>query len=63
MADGERHFYRRQEVIDVVNVLRVLDDPTDALALVGILRSWFGGLTDQEIMDVMKFGPLDIRQA
>ncbi|MCA9422131.1 MAG: UvrD-helicase domain-containing protein, partial [Nitrospira sp.] len=25
MADGERHFYRRQEVIDVVNVLRVLD--------------------------------------
>ncbi len=63
MADGERHFYRRQEVIDVVNVLRVLDDPTDALALVGILRSSLGGLTDQEIMDVMKLGPLDIRQA
>lgn len=63
MVDGERHFYRRQEVIDVVNVLRVLDDPTDALALVGILRSSLGGLTDQEIMDVMKLGPLDIRQA
>lgn len=63
MADGERHFYRRQEVIDVVNVLRVLDDPTDALALVGILRSSLGGLTDREIMDVMKLGPLDIRQA
>lgn len=63
MADGERHFYRRQEVIDVVNVLRVMDDPTDALALVGILRSSLGGLTDREIMDVMKLGPLDIRQA
>ncbi|MDH5699398.1 MAG: UvrD-helicase domain-containing protein, partial [Nitrospirota bacterium] len=63
MADGERHFYRRQEVIDVVNVLRVLDDPTDALALVGILRSSLGGLTDQEIMDVAKLGPLDIRRA
>ncbi|MCA9452476.1 MAG: hypothetical protein KC584_07595, partial [Nitrospira sp.] len=63
MADGERHFYRRQEVIDVVNVLRVLDDPTDALALVGILRSSLGGLTDREVMDVMQLGPLDIRQA
>ncbi|MDR4462260.1 MAG: UvrD-helicase domain-containing protein [Nitrospirales bacterium] len=63
MADGERHFYRRQEVIDVVNVLRVVDDPTDALALVGILRSSLGGLTDQEIMDVMQLGPMDIRQA
>ncbi|WP_447962513.1 UvrD-helicase domain-containing protein [Nitrospira sp. Ecomares 2.1] len=63
ITDGERHFYKRQEVIDVVNVLRVLDDPTDALALVGILRSSLGGLTDQEIMDVMKLGPLDVRQA
>jgi ATP-dependent helicase/nuclease subunit A len=63
MTDGERHFYRRQEVIDVVNVLRVLDDPTDAIALVGILRSSLGGLTDQEIMDVAKLGRLDIRRS
>lgn len=63
MTDGERHFYRRQEVIDVVNVLRVLDDPTDAIALVGILRSSLGGLTDQEIMDVTKRGLLDIRRS
>jgi len=63
MTDGERHFFRRQEVIDVINVLRVLDDPTDAIALVGILRSSLGGLTDQEIMDVVKLGPLDIRRS
>lgn len=63
MTDGERHFYRRQEVIDVVNVLRVLDDPTDAIALVGILRSSLGGLTDQEILEVAKLGPLDIRRS
>ena len=63
MTDGERHFYRRQEVLDVVNVLRVLDDPTDAIALVGILRSSMGGLTDQEIMDVVRLGPLDIRRS
>lgn len=63
MTDGERHFYRRQEVIDVVNVLRVLDDPTDAIALVGILRSSLGGLTDQEIMDVTRLGHLDVRRS
>jgi ATP-dependent helicase/nuclease subunit A len=63
MTDGERHFYRRQEVIDMINVLRVLDDPTDAIALVGILRSSLGGLTDQEIMDVARLGPLDIRRS
>ena len=63
MTDGERHFFRRPEVIDMVNVLRVLDDPTDAIALVGILRTSLGGLTDQEIMDVSKFGPLDVRRS
>ncbi len=63
MTDGERHFYRRQEVVDLVNVLRVLDDPTDAIALVGILRSSLGGLTDQEIMEIARLGGVDIRRS
>ncbi len=62
LTDGERHFYRRQEVIDLVNVLRVLDDPTDAIALVGILRSSLGGVPDQDIMSLVRIGPLDIRR-
>ena len=62
LTDGERHFYRRQEVIDLVNVLRVLDDPTDTIALVGILRSSLGGLPDQDIMELARLGPLDIRR-
>ncbi len=62
LTDGERHFYRRQEVIDCVNVLRVLDDPTDGMALVGILRSSLGGVPDQDIMDLARKGPLDIRR-
>jgi len=61
LTDGERHFYRRQEVIDLVNVLRVLDDPSDAIALVGILRSTLGGVPDPEIMELARLGPLDIR--
>ncbi len=63
LTDGERHFYRRQEVIDMVNVLRVLADPTDAIAIVGILRSSLGGVPDQDIMDLARLGPLDIRRS
>ncbi|MDH3771181.1 MAG: hypothetical protein OET79_09395, partial [Nitrospirota bacterium] len=63
LTDGERHFYRRQEVIDLVNVLRVLADPTDAIAIVGILRSSLGGVPDQDIMDLARLGPLDIRRS
>jgi ATP-dependent helicase/nuclease subunit A len=63
LTDGERHFYRRQEVIDLVNVLRVLADPTDAIAIVGILRSSLGGVPDQDIMELARLGPLDIRRS
>lgn len=62
LTDGERHFYRRQEVIDLVNVLRILDDPTDGVAVVGILRSSLGGVPDQDIMELVRLGPLDIRR-
>jgi ATP-dependent helicase/nuclease subunit A len=63
LTDGERHFYRRQEVIDLVNVLRVLTDPTDAIAIVGVLRSSLGGVPDQDIMELARLGPLDIRRS
>ena len=37
ITDGEKHFYRRQEIIDLVNLLRVIDNQHDTIALVGIL--------------------------
>ena len=37
VIEGEKHFYRRQEVIDLMNVLRVLDHPHDNVALAGVL--------------------------
>jgi len=50
ITDGEKHFYRRQEVIDVVNLLRVIDNPYDRIALVGVLRSSLGGMTDRDLL-------------
>ncbi len=61
ITEDARHFYRRQEVVDMVNILRVLDDPTDSIALVGVLRSSLGGVPDREIMELFKGGTVDVR--
>jgi ATP-dependent helicase/nuclease subunit A len=63
LIEGEKHFYRRQEVIDLVNVLRVLDHPHDHIALLGVLRSPLGGLTDRDVYDLHEAGLFDYRDA
>ena len=61
ITDGEKHFYRRQEIIDVVNLLRVIDNPYDTIALVGILRSPVGGISDKDLLALQDRGGLDYR--
>ncbi len=61
VIEGEKHFYRRQEVIDLVNVLRVLDHPHDHIALTGLLRSPLGGLTDREVFEFHEASQLEYR--
>ncbi|MDH4153900.1 MAG: UvrD-helicase domain-containing protein [Nitrospira sp.] len=61
VIEGEKHFYRRQEVIDLVNVLRVLDHPHDRIALTGLLRSPLGGLTDRELFEFHDASQLEYR--
>jgi len=46
---GGKAFYAQQEVYDLLNLCRCLDDPSDAVALVGVLRSPLFGLTDDAI--------------
>ncbi|HEX7094028.1 MAG TPA: UvrD-helicase domain-containing protein [Nitrospiraceae bacterium] len=62
ITDGEKHFYRRQEIIDVVNLLRVIDNPYDTVALVGILRSPLGGMTDRDLLALQLIEGLDYQQ-
>lgn len=59
ITDGEKHFYRRQEIIDLVNLLRVIDNPHDTIALVGILRSPLGGMTDRDLLALQQIEGLD----
>lgn len=63
VIDGEKHFYRRQEVVDFVNLLRVLANPHDQIAMVGVLRSPLGALTDREVYEVCEAGHLDYRRS
>ncbi|MDD5630244.1 MAG: UvrD-helicase domain-containing protein, partial [Elusimicrobia bacterium] len=49
VVEMEKLFYNSQEVIDLSNLLRVLDDPEDRLALAGLLRSPLLGLADEDL--------------
>lgn len=56
LTEGERHFFERQEVINCVHVLRVLTNPQDRLAAVGVLRSPYGGCSDVEVEAIVRQG-------
>jgi ATP-dependent helicase/nuclease subunit A len=46
---GGRHFFHRQEVQQIVMVLRSIDNPFDRVALIAALRSPFFGVSDEDI--------------
>ena len=62
VTDGEKHFYRRQEVVDFINLLRAIENPSDSIAMIGLLRSPLGALTDQEIYELSILEGLDYRR-
>jgi len=52
-----RGFYKQQEVLDVINLLRVLEDPTDDLHLAGVLRSPLFAVSDEGLYRLKRLGP------
>ena len=63
VVEGERQFYAAKEIVDAVNLLRAVENPHDRLALVGVLRSHLGGLTDEDIYLLHQQQRLDYRLA
>ncbi len=55
---GGRGYYSRQEVTDLLNLLRVLDNAEDRLSLVGVLRSPIIGMDDRQILEAAGAGAL-----
>lgn len=42
-------FFARQEIKDILNYLKIIEDPKDRVAMVGVLRSPMVGLSDDEL--------------
>ena len=51
---GGLGFYQRQEVYDLANALRVLANPRDDIALLGLLRSPYIGLSDGGLVHLVR---------
>jgi ATP-dependent exoDNAse (exonuclease V) beta subunit len=48
--EGGKSFFDRQEVHEILSVLRALDDPSDRVSLVAALRSSLCGVSDRDIV-------------
>jgi CRISPR-associated exonuclease Cas4 len=51
-SQAGKNFYRRQEVQDLVALVRALADPRDTVALGALLRGPLVGLTEEELLDL-----------
>ncbi|MFD1408970.1 UvrD-helicase domain-containing protein [Kroppenstedtia eburnea] len=47
---GGSGFFAQQEIFDLLNMMRILEDPADTLAMVGVLRSPFCGVSDETLL-------------
>jgi ATP-dependent helicase/nuclease subunit A len=48
--EGGRTFFQRQEVRELVAILRAIDDPSDAVAAIAALRSSAFGCSDEDLL-------------
>jgi ATP-dependent helicase/nuclease subunit A len=61
--EGGRGFFSRQEVRDLVSLLHAVDDPTDVIAIVAVLRSLAFGCSDEDLLGwQLEHGRFDYRR-
>lgn len=58
--EEDANFYSAQEVLDFINILKVLKNPNDSVALTGILRSPIGLIPDEELLNLFQANHLNI---
>ena len=51
-CDSNDEFLKTYEIQTVINVLRIIDNPLDDIALVSVMRSQIGGFTDNELLEI-----------
>lgn len=60
ITETDKDFFHKQEFNDLLLFLQAVADPEDKIALTGVLRSPFGGLTDEQIYQLSKQKALDL---
>ncbi|MCR3954982.1 MAG: UvrD-helicase domain-containing protein [Gudongella sp.] len=50
---GGVNFYQRDEILDLINALKVISNPSDMISMVGFLRGGFAGLSDEAIFHLL----------
>jgi ATP-dependent helicase/nuclease subunit A len=60
VIEGEKRFHAAPEVVDTTNLLRVIADPMDRMALAGLLRSPLGAVADRDLVALRDAGALDV---
>lgn len=64
IIEGGKLYYTRQEVRDISNAVWAIEDPTDSLALVSVLRSPLFGVSDEDLfLFTRSGGRLDYMEA
>ena len=51
VLEGGRAFFERPEIVEAFALLGAIANPADTVALLGVLRSGFGGVSDQELVE------------
>ena len=59
-VEEDKNFYSSQEVLDLINILKVLKNPQDKIALLGVLRSPICLAKDDVLVTLSKENKLDI---
>ncbi len=61
-SQAGKNFFRRQEIQDLVALVRALADTRDTLALGALLRGPLVGLTEQELLDISQNLPPELER-
>ena len=59
-VEADKNFFRKQEINDFLNFLQAVSDPSNKIALTGVLRSPLVGMSDEELYQLVQRKELSI---
>lgn len=52
--DSEQQYFEILEIMDILNFLKIIDNPLNDIELLSVMKSYFGKFTDDEIYEIKK---------